>query len=168
MKKANIVTSEYIANFTGHRGINFLNDYDESDEEERRWLSLAISKLMMKTPALKKSKYYINNGSFRHHNNCGSTHPSMPASMPPSFSGFKSQTFLHESCYGSASYDGVSGTDNDEQLLNNSASVFHLWLLEAFSWFQNGSILLVNAELSYSKMNLKTLTFADYCKPSYL
>ena len=89
----------------------------------------------------KKSKYYINNGRFRHHNNCGSTHPSMPTSMPPSFSGFKSQTFLHESCYESASYDGVSGTDNDEQLLNNSASVFHLWLLEAFSWFQNSSIL---------------------------
>ena len=45
------------------------------------------------------------------------------------FSGFKSQRFLHES-----SHDGVSGTaDNDEQLLNNSASVFHLWLLEVFS-----------------------------------
>ena len=77
---------------------------------------------------------------FRHHNNCGSTRPSMEASkgnkLPPSFSGFKSQRFLHES-----SHDGVSGTDNDEQSLNNSASVFHLWLLEAFSWFQNGSIL---------------------------
>ena len=36
LKKANIVTLEYIANFTGQRGINFLNDYDESDEEERR------------------------------------------------------------------------------------------------------------------------------------
>ena len=48
--------------------------------------------------------------------------------FPPSFLGFKSQKFLHES-----SYDGVSGTDNDEQSLNNSASVFHLWLLEAFS-----------------------------------
>ena len=32
-----------------------------------------------------------------------------------------------------AAYDGVSGTDNDEQSLNNSASVVHLWLLEAFS-----------------------------------
>ena len=40
----------------------------------------------------------------------------------------KSQKFLHES-----SYDGFSGTDNGEQSLNNSASVFHLWLLEAFS-----------------------------------
>ena len=38
---------------------------------------------------------------------------------------------------------GVSGTDNDEQSLNNSASTcLHLWLLEAFSWFQNSSILL--------------------------
>ena len=68
-------------------------------------------------------------------NNDFSTHPSMETSeenkLPPSFSGFKSQKFLHES-----SYDGFSGTDNDEQSLNNSASVFHLWLLEAFSWFQ--------------------------------
>ena len=68
---------------------------------------------IMKNPALRKSKYYINTGSFRLHNNCGSTHPSMTASkenkLPPSFSGFKSQTFLPES-----SYDGVSGTDNDE------------------------------------------------------
>ena len=39
-------------------------------------------------------------------------------------------------------------TLNDEQPLNNSASVFYLSLLEAFSWFQNGSILLENAELS--------------------
>ena len=73
---------------------------------------------IMKTPALRKSKYHINTGSFRHHNNCGSTHPSMAASkenkLPPSFSGFKSQKFLHES-----SYDGVSGTDNDEQSLKN-------------------------------------------------
>ena len=36
LKKAKIVNSEYIANVTGHRGINFLNDYDEADEEERR------------------------------------------------------------------------------------------------------------------------------------
>ena len=32
-----------------------------------------------------------------------------------------------------SSHDGVSGTDNDEQSLNNSASVFHLWLLGAIS-----------------------------------
>ena len=36
LKKAKIVNSEYIANVTGHRGINFLNDYDEADEEERQ------------------------------------------------------------------------------------------------------------------------------------
>ena len=73
---------------------------------------------IMKTPALRKSKYYINTGSFQHRNNCGSTHPSMAASkenkLRPSFSGFKSQKCLHES-----SYDGVSGTDNDEQSLEN-------------------------------------------------
>ena len=62
---------------------------------------------------------------FRHHNcnNCGTTHPSMAASkenkLPPSFSGFKSQKFLHES-----SYDGVSGTDNDEQSLKNLSKSF--------------------------------------------
>ena len=36
LKKAKIVSSERIANVTGQRGINFLNDYDESDEEKRR------------------------------------------------------------------------------------------------------------------------------------
>ena len=36
-KKANIVSSEHITNVTGHRGINFLNDYDEADEEELRY-----------------------------------------------------------------------------------------------------------------------------------
>ena len=71
---------------------------------------------IMKTPALRKSKYYINTGSFRHPRNCGSTYPSMAASeenkLPPSFSGFKSNKFLHESSYGV-----VSGRDNDEQSL---------------------------------------------------
>ena len=67
-------------------------------------------------------------GSFRHRNNCGSTTASKENKLPPSFSGFKCQRFLHES-----SHDGVSGTDNDEQSLNNSASVFHLWLLGAIS-----------------------------------
>ena len=38
LKKAKIVSSELIAKVSGHRGINFLNDYDEVDEEERRWL----------------------------------------------------------------------------------------------------------------------------------
>ena len=44
---------------------------------------------IMKTPALRKSKYYFNTGSFRHHNNCGFTHSSMAASkenkLPASF-----------------------------------------------------------------------------------
>ena len=34
LKKAKIVTSEYIANVTGHRGINFVSDYDEAAKEE--------------------------------------------------------------------------------------------------------------------------------------
>ena len=36
LKKATIVSSELIANVTGHRGINILKDYDEADEEELR------------------------------------------------------------------------------------------------------------------------------------
>ena len=34
--EAKIVSSEHIVSVTGHRGINFLNDYDEADEEELR------------------------------------------------------------------------------------------------------------------------------------
>ena len=41
LKKAKIVSSEHIANVTGHRGINVLNDYDEADEEELRALAVA-------------------------------------------------------------------------------------------------------------------------------
>ena len=43
---------------TGHRGINFLNDYDEADEEERDD-SCCRPNEIMKTPTLRKSKYYI-------------------------------------------------------------------------------------------------------------
>ena len=79
-----------------------------------------------------KILYLINTGSFQHHYNCGSIHPSIAASkenkLPPLFSGFKSQNFLHK-----PSSDGVPGKDNDEQSLNNSSSVFYLWLLEADS-----------------------------------
>ena len=39
--------------------------------------------------------------------------------LPPSFSAFKSQNFLHES-----SHDEVSGTDNDEQSLKNLSECF--------------------------------------------
>ena len=113
-------------NKDGHRGIT-----NTMKPTKKSYELLQQPNEIMKTPVLRKSKYYIT-GSFRHHNNCGSTHPSMAASeenkLLLTFSGFKSQKFLHES-----SYDGVSGTANDEQSLNNSASVFHLWLLEAFS-----------------------------------
>ena len=140
LKKANIVRRSDIAKVTGHRSINFLNVYDEADEEERRRLSL----LRYAREIMRKA----NIGSFWHQNNCSSTRPSMAASkenkLSPSFSGIKSQRFLHES-----SHDGVSGTDNEEQSLNNSASVFYLWLLKAFSTFQNGSILLVSKRRAF-------------------
>ena len=106
---------------------------------------------IMKTPALRKSKYYINTGSFRHHNSCGSTYQSIPASkeykLPPSFSGFKSQKFVHES-----SYDGVSGTDNDEQSLKNLSKCLSSLPARSVLLIQNGSILLVSSNLgNYSK-----------------
>ena len=41
LKKAKIVSSEHIANVTGHRGINSLNDHDEEDGEELRALAVA-------------------------------------------------------------------------------------------------------------------------------
>ena len=92
---------------------------------------------------------------------------SKESKLPPSLSDFKSQKFRRES-----SYDGVSGTDNDKQSLKTLASVFHLWLLEAFSSFQNGSILLENASCKHRALiiedELKNTYFADYCKPSYL
>ena len=55
LKKANIVSSD-IAKVKGHRGINFLNDYDEADEEERRRLSLAISKWDYENPSAEKKQ----------------------------------------------------------------------------------------------------------------
>ena len=95
---------------------------------------------IMKTPALTKSKYYIDTGSFRHHNNCGSTHPSKVGSkenkLPPSFSGFESQKFLHESIY-----DWESGTDNDEQSLKN--------LSKSLSSLAARSVLLIS-KLQYT------------------
>ena len=150
LKKANIVRSDIASHRPQMK--KFLNDYYEADEEERRRLSLA-NEIMRKS---KKWQLPTSQQLWLH-------------KLPPSFSGFKSQRFLRES-----RHVGVSGTDNDEQSLNNSASVLHLWLLEEFSWFQNGRILLaskINAEPSihnWGLMILKTLTFADDCERSYL
>ena len=44
LKKAKIVSSEHIDNVAGYRGINFLNDHDEADEEELRWLAVGLMK----------------------------------------------------------------------------------------------------------------------------
>ena len=52
-----IVSSEYIATVTGHRGINFLNDYDEADEEGRRWLDLSCNiQMNNKNPSAEKKQ----------------------------------------------------------------------------------------------------------------
>ena len=121
---------------------------------------------IMKTSVFRKNKYYVNTGSFRHHNNCGSTHPSMAASkenkLPPSFSGFKSQKFVHES-----SYDGVSGTDNDEQSLKN--------LSKCLSSLAARSVLLISKR-HYTSCKRRAVIIEDKfkntyfcrCKPSYL
>ena len=123
---------------------------------------------IMKTPVLRKSKYHINTGRFRHHNNCGSTHLLMAASeenkLPPSFSGFKSKkisSWIKLWC-------GLRNRQWWTVVKKTLASVFHPWLFEAFSWFQNGSILLVNASCKRRALiiedEFKILTFADYCK----
>ena len=44
MKKANLEMSA-IAKVTSHRNIQSLDDYDEADEDERRQLSWAISRM---------------------------------------------------------------------------------------------------------------------------
>ena len=80
LKKAEVVSSEHITNVTGLRGINFLNLNTMKSTKKRYDDACSRPNEIMKTPALLKSKYYINIGSFRHHNNCGSTHPSMAAS----------------------------------------------------------------------------------------
>ena len=72
----------------------------------------------------------------------------------------KSQKFLHES-----SYDGLSGTDNGEQPLNNSASVFHLWLLEAFSWFQFTRSYLFQIALEIMWLPIE-IALIQYSEPS--
>ena len=56
LKKAKIVSSEHIANVTGHRGINVLNDYDEIDEEKLR--ALAVAKCNNENPSSKKKQIF--------------------------------------------------------------------------------------------------------------
>ena len=141
-----IVSSEYIATVTGHRGINFLNDYAEADEEGRRWLDLYCNiQMNNKNPSAEKKQilYLIlavvsgittTVASLTH---CW--HRRKKTNFLLHFWGFNSQKFLHES-----SYDRVLRKDYRIWWteVKNWASVFHLWLLELFSWFQNGSILM--------------------------
>ena len=81
---ANIVRSD-IVKVPGRKCIKFLNDYDEADEEERRRLSLAISNEVMR-----KNKYW----QFRHHNNCGSTLPSMATSERKQIASFMNPAMM--------------------------------------------------------------------------
>ena len=79
--------------------------------------------------------------------------------MSPLVLGFKFQKFIHESCH-----DGVSGTDNDEQPLNNSASVSARSVLP----ISKRQYTSCKRRAFISEDDSKTLTFADYCKPCYL
>ena len=126
LKKANIVRSDIVSHRPQMK--KFLNDYYEADEEERRRLSLA-NEIMRKS---KKWQFPTSQQLWLN-------------KLLPSFSGFKCQRFLRES-----RHVGVTGTDNEEQSLNNSASVLHLWLLEAFSRFQTGRILLVSKRRAFN------------------
>ena len=126
LKKANIVRSDIASHRPQMK--KFLNDYYEADEEERRRLSLA-NEIMRKS---KKWQFPTSQQLWL-------------KKLLPSFSGFKCQRFLRES-----RHVGVTGTDNEEQSLNNSASVLHLWLLEAFSRFQTGRILLISKRRAFN------------------
>ena len=147
---------------SGHRGINFLNDYDEANEEERRWLSLANDRPngIMKNSAPRKSKYYINTLQFPTSQRLWLYSPiddSVERKQIASFIfGFsRSQKFLPES-----SYDGVSGTDNDELwtvVKQLSKCLLSLVARSRFSWFQNGNILLVNASCKRRALIIKHL-----------
>ena len=53
---ANIVRL-HIAKVTGHRSENFLQNYDEADEESDNDSLLQYPNEIIKTPALRKSKY---------------------------------------------------------------------------------------------------------------
>ena len=91
---------------------------------------------IMKTPALRKSKYCINTGSFRHHNNsdnCGATHPSMAASkgnkLPLSFSGLNLKNFsMNPAMMGSHEKTMMNSRETTHQV-----SFRDLLPLEAFS-----------------------------------
>ena len=126
LKKANIVRSDIASHRPQMK--KFLNDYYEADEEERRRLSLA-NEIMRKS---KKWQFPTSQQLWL-------------KKLLPSFSGFKCQRFLRES-----RHVGVTGTDNEEQSLNNSASILHLWLLEAFSRFQTGRILLISKRRAFN------------------
>ena len=142
-------SSEYIATVTGHRGINFLNDYDEADEEGRRWLHLSCNiQMNNKNPRAEKKQilYLIRAGV-----------SDITTTVAPLTHRWqrrkKTNCLLHfRVLKKSRSMNPamrVSGTENDKQSLKSSASVFHLiWLPEVFSCFQNCRILLVSAELS--------------------
>ena len=64
-----------VTNVTGHRAINFLDLTTMKSTKKSYDDSCSRPNEIMKSPALLKSKCYINTGCFRHHNNCGSTHP---------------------------------------------------------------------------------------------
>ena len=128
LKKANLI----YCNFRTYRHCQRPQRYKFPQRlrwSRRRRATMTLScniQMNNKTPALRKNKYYINTGgSFRHHNNCGPTHPSAMAAskenqFPPSFSGLilKISPWIQL-------WWGLRKrlSDYDEQSLNNWASV---------------------------------------------
>ena len=133
-----------ISSITDRRSVNTLDDCDEADEKERRLLSLADPNEIMKTPAVRKSKYW-----------------QFPLSQPtvaPLAHRWqrrkKTNCLLHFRVIHlrNLSMNPSMRRSQDQQLLS-----LCLWLLEAFSWLRNRSIVLVNAGLSLSRMILNQI-----------
>ena len=59
-KKANVERSD-IVKVTGHRSVQYLEDYEEADKEEQRRLSLAISKRNYENPCADKKQIAVSN-----------------------------------------------------------------------------------------------------------
>ena len=87
--------------------------------------------------------------------------------LSPSFSGFKSKNFLHE-----CSYDGVSGTDSEEQSLKSLSKCLLSLAVRSVLLISKRQYTSCNASCKRRVLiiedEFKILAFADYCKPSYL
>ena len=161
LKTANIERSD-IVQVTGHRSVQSLDDYDEADEKEQRRLSSAISRRNYNPSAMRKSEWQFATSEqlwlqsllwtwmCPYHTLAS---PSMTVSKKKKtisaiISRFSSSEFLRES-----NHDEVSGTLTMLNTFNNCrVSLSSVAARRELLRFQNGSVVLVNAELSLSRM----------------